>query len=92
VSATGVGEAFLRAAFAHEVDARLRLEGVDLETACREALASVAAAGGDGGCIAVAGEGRPVLPFTTDLMHRGWTEVGGPLLVGSAPGPLEPVE
>ncbi|HYT39182.1 MAG TPA: isoaspartyl peptidase/L-asparaginase, partial [Acidimicrobiia bacterium] len=30
VSATGVGEAFLRAAFAHEVDARIRLGGVDL--------------------------------------------------------------
>src|SRR5438132_6282539 len=50
VSATGVGEAFLRAAFAHEVDARIRLEGVDLDAACREALAAVTAAGGDGGC------------------------------------------
>jgi len=89
VSATGIGEAFLRAAFAHEVDARLRLEGVDLHTACREALAAVTAAGGDGGCIAVAGDGPPVLPFTTALMHRGWAEVGGPLFAGAAPGPLE---
>src|SRR5438067_26693 len=48
VSATGVGEAFLRAGFAHEVDARLRLEGVDLDTACQEALAAVTTAGGDG--------------------------------------------
>src|SRR5437764_4942835 len=65
VSATGVGEPLLRVAFAHEVDARVRLEGVDLDTACREALAAVSAAGGDGGCIAVAGVGPPVLPFTT---------------------------
>jgi len=89
VSATGVGEAFLRAAFAHEVDARLRLGGADLENACRDALAAVTAAGGDGGCIAVAGAGPPVLPFTTALMHRGWAEVGGPLWVAAEPGPLE---
>ncbi len=89
LSATGIGEAFLRAAFAHEVDARLRLEGVDLDTACREALAAVAAAGGNGGCIAVRGDGPPALPFTTALMHRGWAEVGGPLWVGARPGPLE---
>jgi len=89
VSATGVGEAFLRAAFAHEVDARLRLEGVDLEAACAEALAAVSAAGGDGGCIAISGDGPPVLPFTTALMHRGWAEVGGPLWAAYRPGPLE---
>jgi isoaspartyl peptidase/L-asparaginase-like protein (Ntn-hydrolase superfamily) len=92
VSATGIGEAFLRAAFAHEVDARLRLEGVDLATACQEALAAVTAAGGNGGCLAVTGEGLPVMPFTTELMHRGWAEVGGPLWVGARPGPLERLE
>ena len=92
VSATGIGEAFLRAAFAHEVDARLRLEGVDLDTACQEALAAVTAAGGNGGCIAVTGDGPPVMPFTTELMHRGWAEVGGPLWVAARPGPLERLE
>ena len=92
MSATGVGEPLLRVAFAHEVDARVRLEGVDLDTACREALAAVSAAGGDGGCIAVAGVGPPVLPFTTALMHRGWAEVGGPLSVAAGPGPLERIE
>ena len=92
VSATGIGEAFLRAAFAHEVDARLRLENVDLGRACQEALAAVHAAGGDGGCLAVGQEGPPVMPFTTALMHRGWAEVGGPLWVAYRPGPLERVE
>ena len=89
VSATGVGEAFLRTAFAHEIDARLRLTGVDLDTACRDALSAVHDAGGDGGCIAVGPSGPPVLPFTTALMHRGWAEVGGPLWVAARPGPLE---
>jgi len=92
VSATGIGEAFLRAAFAHEVDARLRLEGVDLATACQEALAAVHAAAGDGGCIAVAPGGPPLLPFTTALMHRGWSEVGGSLWIAARPGPLERIE
>ena len=92
VSATGIGEAFLRAAFAHEVDARLRLAGADLSTACQDALAAVHAAGGNGGCIAVAPDGPPLLPFTTELMHRGWAEVGGPLWVGARPGPLEPFQ
>jgi beta-aspartyl-peptidase (threonine type) len=92
VSATGVGEAFLRAGFAHEVDARLRLERVDLDSACQEALAAVTAAGGDGGCIAITRDGPPVLPFTTALMHRGWAEVGGRLWVAYRPGPLERIE
>jgi L-asparaginase / beta-aspartyl-peptidase len=86
VSATGIGEAFLRAAFAHEVDARLRLAGADLESACGAALAAVSGAGGDGGCIAVTAAGPPVLMFTTAFMHRGWGEVGGPLWVAAAPG------
>ncbi|HZQ78138.1 MAG TPA: isoaspartyl peptidase/L-asparaginase [Acidimicrobiia bacterium] len=90
VSATGLGEAFLRTAFAHEIDARLRLTGAGLDAACRAALAAVAAAGGDGGCIAVGPAGPPVLAFTTDLMHRGWAEVGGGLWVAARPGPLEP--
>jgi isoaspartyl peptidase/L-asparaginase-like protein (Ntn-hydrolase superfamily) len=89
ISATGVGEAFLRAAFAHEVDALIRLAGADLDAACRAALAAVTAAGGDGGCIALAAEGPPVLPFTTSLMHRGWAELDGPLWVGAGPGPLQ---
>ena len=92
VSATGIGEAFLRAAFAHEVDARLRLEGVDLETACFEALAAVTAAGGDGGCIAVSREGPPVLPFTTALMHRGLGRSRRAAVGGRRPGPLERIE
>src|SRR5204862_6219790 len=39
VSATGAGEAFLRTAYDHEVDARLRLAGAYLDAACRAGLA-----------------------------------------------------
>lgn len=92
VSATGIGEAFLRTGFAHEVDARMRFGGEALPAACRAALAAVGAAGGDGGCIAVEASGPPEMPFTTAAMHRGWAEVGGLLFVGAGPGPLERVE
>ncbi|HVW32914.1 MAG TPA: isoaspartyl peptidase/L-asparaginase [Acidimicrobiia bacterium] len=88
VSATGIGEAFLQVAFAHEIDARIRLTGATLEEACRAALEAVGIAGGEGGCLAVGPDGPPLMPFSTALMHRAWAEVGGPLLGGAAPGPL----
>ncbi len=77
VSATGHGEAYLRTAFAHEIDAAMRLAGCDLERACARALARVAAAGGSGGCIAVDAEGRLALPFDTPGMIRGWRAPDG---------------
>jgi beta-aspartyl-peptidase (threonine type) len=77
VSATGHGEAFLRAAFAHEVDAGVRLAGLALRAACERALARVAAQGGAGGCIALGPSGPPVLAFNTPGMVRGAAEAGG---------------
>jgi len=71
LSATGHGELFIRTAFAHSVDARLRWGGRDLETACAEALADVAALGGRGGCIALDARGVLVLHFDTPDMPRG---------------------
>jgi len=76
VSATGHGEVFLRAAFAHEVDAALRLGGLSLRAACAHALARVAALGGSGGCIALAATGAPIAAFNTRGMVRGWAEAG----------------
>ena len=72
VSGTGHGEAFMRAAFAHEVAAQLRLAGVDLETACQRALTGLS-----GGCIAVTADGQVAMPFTTSGMHRGWIDHDG---------------
>jgi isoaspartyl peptidase/L-asparaginase-like protein (Ntn-hydrolase superfamily) len=77
VSATGAGEAFVRAAFAHEVDAHIRLLGASLEDACRAALERVAALGAQGGCVAVDRTGRIALPFTSTAMSRGWVRPEG---------------
>jgi L-asparaginase / beta-aspartyl-peptidase len=70
VSATGSGEYFIRAAFAHELHARMAFSKADVEAAARGALGLVAALGGQGGCVAVDRAGRMVAPFTTLAMPR----------------------
>lgn len=77
ISATGVGELFLRGAFAHEVAARVRHAALDLATACARALAALDPGGnGAGGCIAIDAAGRVAWPFDTPAMPRGVREVG----------------
>lgn len=77
VSATGSGEFFIRAAFAHEVHSRMAWRGSDLDVATREALELVVALGGRGGCVAVDRFGRVVAPFTTLAMPRAYRAAGG---------------
>jgi L-asparaginase / beta-aspartyl-peptidase len=77
ISATGDGEAFLLAAFAHEVDARVRLLGATLTEACEAALAAVGSKGGTGGCIAISSDGRLTMPFTSPAMLCGWVDKYG---------------
>jgi isoaspartyl peptidase/L-asparaginase-like protein (Ntn-hydrolase superfamily) len=86
VSATGPGEPLIRAAFAHEVDAGVRLAGLALEPAVRAALARLSALGASGGAIALARAGPPVLAFTTAAMWRGSVEGGGATRVALLPG------
>jgi isoaspartyl peptidase/L-asparaginase-like protein (Ntn-hydrolase superfamily) len=71
VSATGVGEVFIRSAFAKEVDALIRYAGLSLQAACARALEQVSQLGGRGGCIAVTPGGDHALPFNTLGMLRG---------------------
>jgi L-asparaginase/beta-aspartyl-peptidase (threonine type) len=91
VSATGDGEALLLAAFAHEVDARMRLLGADLEEACGAALVVVAEHGGTGGCVALTAAGRLAMPFTSHGMFRGWVDADGRAEVGALSDRLERV-
>ncbi len=86
VSCTGDGEAIIRAALAHEVDALMRHAGLSLAQACERALAALAWLDGTGGLIAVAGGGDPAVPFTTSAMPRGWRVGDGPVI--SAVGPM----
>lgn len=77
VSATGSGEVFLRAAAAHEVDALIRLGGLELAAAATAALAEVTALGGRGGLIALDRAGRWAMPFNTPAMYRGVIDGAG---------------
>ncbi len=81
VSGTGAGEAYIRIAFAHEVDALVRLAGLELDAACRRALEGLASVGGSGGCIAVAPAGPPVIRYNTTAMLRGLIDPDGQLEV-----------
>ncbi|RJU97439.1 MAG: beta-aspartyl-peptidase [Candidatus Poseidoniales archaeon] len=69
VSCTGIGEAFIRTAAAHQT-AVLHRE-MKIEQAALAVLDEVEPFGGRGGMIAVDREGNVTLPFQTMLMYRG---------------------
>ena len=71
VSATGVGEAFILAGFAHRVDWLTR-SGTDLNDALAAALDEVSRHNGSGGAIALVPSGHFVAMWGTRAMARGW--------------------
>jgi len=75
VSATGLGEVFIRAAGAHELCARVRLGGQGLKESLDGVLAEIQSLGGNGGLIAVSPSGEAAWGFTTPGMYRG---IAGP--------------
>ena len=77
ISCTGDGEAIIRVALAHEIDALMRHAGLSLAEACERALAGLEHLG-TAGVIAVGAEGIAA-PFTTPAMPRGWRVGDGPV-------------
>ncbi len=71
VSATGSGEFFIRVGVAHEICARIRLGGANLQSAADAVMAEVKQLGGSGGVILVAPDGDTGYSFTTPGMYRG---------------------
>ncbi len=84
ISCTGDGEAIMRIALAHEIDALMRLAGLSLADACERALAALAPLG-TGGLIALGADGTVAMPFTTPAMPRGRRVGDGPILVAVGP-------
>ncbi len=78
VSATGLGELFIRAAAAHELCARVRIGGEPLQSALDGVLDEIRALGGNGGLIAIAPSGEAAWGFTTPGMYRGFAGDGAP--------------
>ena len=80
VSATGLGEIFIRAAAAHELCARVRIGAAGLQEALDGVLAEVRELGGNGGLIAVSPSGEAAWGFTTPGMYRGMAGPEGRLV------------
>ena len=74
VSASGHGEAIIRAVAAHEVAAIVRHGGRPLAQAVAEALARIA---GPAGLIAVGPDGAPAIEFNTPVFHRATAGADG---------------
>jgi beta-aspartyl-peptidase (threonine type) len=81
ISATGTGEFFIRAAFAHSVHAHWLRTGGDLAGSTAHGLKEVQDLGGHGGCIAIDRNARICLPFTTPDMPRAHRTTGTPPVV-----------
>jgi beta-aspartyl-peptidase (threonine type) len=71
VSATGLGEAFIRSVGCHQLAMRMLLSGEGLQEALDAVLADVSSLGGTGGLIAVSPTGESAWGFTTPGMYRG---------------------
>ncbi|MHB8506766.1 MAG: isoaspartyl peptidase/L-asparaginase [Acidimicrobiales bacterium] len=71
VSATGEGEAFVRAGFAHRVDWAVGA-GVAVEEAAVGALGCVGRWGGRGGAVVLGAGGELVALYDTEAMAWGW--------------------
>lgn len=74
VSASGHGEAIMRAVAAHEVAAAVRHGGRTLADAVRTALARI---DGAAGLIAVGPDSEPAIEFNTEVFHRATADADG---------------
>ncbi len=81
VSCTGVGEAFMRSAAAHDVAARMRYGSATLDEAARAVLDEVQKCGGNGGLIAIDREGSISTPFNSQGMKRAAVSSSLPAVV-----------
>ena len=77
VSATGVGEFFIRTAAAHEIGARMRLLGESAQAAADAVIAEIGALGGSGGVIVAAPDGTTAFAFNTPGMYRARADSAG---------------
>ena len=84
VSCTGQGEFFIRHVAAHEIAARMRHLGEDLETATRHMIDVELTPHRIGaGLIAIDRHGRICAPFNTEGMFRGWIGPDGAMFVAA---------
>lgn len=82
VSATGHGEAFIRAAVAHDICSRMRFGGRTLREAAREVVQEeLPALRGEGGIIAIDRQGEIAMEFNSEGMFRASRRAGEEALI-----------
>jgi beta-aspartyl-peptidase (threonine type) len=80
VSATGVGEFFVRGMTCHTIAMLRQYKGMSLIAAAEQAvMVDLTKLGGYGGAIAVDRKGEIAMSFNSDGMYRGWVGADGSL-------------
>jgi len=83
VSATGWGEYFIRGVVAYDISALMEYKGLSVKEASQEVIErKIPALGGDGGVIAIDGDGNVSMVFNTPGMYRAHMDKDGVLEVG----------
>ena len=77
ISCTGAGEYFIRLGVAHEIAARVRLCGEDMQAAADALIAELTALGGKGGVIIAPASGPGGWAFNTPGMYRATVDASG---------------
>jgi L-asparaginase / beta-aspartyl-peptidase len=75
VSGTGDGDYFLRYSVCHDIYARMKFNGQDLESASKDVLKELGMNGGEGGVIGLTGEGEIIMGMNCAGMFRGWIDL-----------------
>lgn len=77
ISCTGAGEFFIRLGVAHEIAARVRLCGEDMQAAADALITELSSLGGKGGVIIAPARGKPGWAFNTPAMYRALADSTG---------------
>lgn len=75
VSASGVGEYFIRWTVAYDIAALMKYRGISVKDAADEVINHKLPKEGEGGVIALDGKGNLAMSFNSEGMYRGW--IGG---------------
>jgi beta-aspartyl-peptidase (threonine type) len=90
VSATGSGEYFIRASAARQLCDRIAWHGESVQSAAAATIENIGNIGGDGGVIAIDGQGSIAFAMNSSGMYRGWVTSDGAAttaIYSNEPGP-----
>jgi beta-aspartyl-peptidase (threonine type) len=78
VSATGTGEYFIRSSASRQLCDRIEWKREIVQAAADATIASIGELGGDGGLIAIDGQGKIAFAMNSPGMYRGWITESAP--------------